>query len=54
MTRRRKRQSSEEGEADDMEVDELYGMNEEQLRKQLVCLRVDLEREQYINKKMLE
>ena len=54
LTRRRKRQGSEEGEADDMEVDELYGMNEEQLRKQLVCLRVDLEREQYINKKMLE
>ena len=39
---------------EDMEVDEIYGMDENQLRRQLVRLQVDLEREQYLNKKILE
>ena len=39
---------------EDMEIDEIYGMDENQLRRQLVRLQVDLEREQYLNKKILE
>ena len=39
---------------EDMEADEIYGMDENQLRRQLVRLQVDLEREQYLNKKILE
>ena len=53
-TKKRKEMKDEDSATEAMEVDEIYGMNDEEMRKQLMRYRVDLDREKYINQKMLE
>ena len=53
-TKKRKETKDEDSSTEAMEVDEIYGMNDEEMRKQLMRYRVDLDREKYINQKMLE
>lgn len=54
--KKKRKIKDEQGETDSesMEVDEIYRVSEEQLRKQLMRSRVDLDREKYTNQKLVE